>query len=278
MVFIPSLLNLAEFLITGNGWFVMVRVRLARKICASIAEIEAEFSDTIAGLRRVSRGGPVSCELWLYSRYGTLRHFRVEDAGLTEIDCYGSLPGREKPTVTGISSYGEENPVPNEAVADGPAIPGTADTRSPILRWLAKWNAARIVGGGAGPAGGGELKKILDAGGPGITAKRTPGKKTVSTRGIAAGPENPEKYPGPEEQVAAANTVAGKKPVNRRKGTAVPTDGADRGRPVPEETPSSPAGDGSAPGQPPSGKTPGSHGPSREDHDPPVPGWKGKAF
>jgi len=39
MVFIPSLLNLAEFLITGNGWFVMVRVRLARRIYASIAEI-----------------------------------------------------------------------------------------------------------------------------------------------------------------------------------------------------------------------------------------------
>ena len=30
MVFIPSSRNLAEFLITGNGWFVMVRVRLAR--------------------------------------------------------------------------------------------------------------------------------------------------------------------------------------------------------------------------------------------------------
>jgi hypothetical protein len=278
MVFIPSLLNLAEFLITGNGWFVMVRVRLARRIYASIAEIEAEFSDTIAGLRLVSRCGPVSCELWLYSRYGTLRHFRVEDAGLVEIDCYGPLPVREKPAVTGTPSCGEKNPAPNGAVAAGPAVPGSADTRGPILRWLVKWNAARIVGGGAGPAGGGELKKILDAGGPGTRAKRTPGKKTAGTKGIAAGPENAEKYPGQEEQVAAANTAAGKKPVNRRKDPAAPTDGAVRGRPVPEETPASSAGDGSAMGQPPSGKTPGSHGPSREDPDPPVPGWNGEGF
>jgi len=176
MVFIPSLLNLAEFLITGNGWFVMVRVRLARKICASIAEIEAEFRDEISGLRLVSQSGPVSCELWLYSRYGTLRHFRVGDAGLVEVDCYGALPGQVKPAVT-VSFPGEENaPAVKGPVAAGPAVPGTPDKRNPILRWLAKRNAAMKTGEGAYPSGSTELKKILDAGGPGTKAKRTSGK------------------------------------------------------------------------------------------------------
>ncbi len=90
MDFMTTLLNLAEFLITGNGLFVLVRIRLARRIRAGIADIESEFADAINGLRLVPRTGPVSCELWLYSKHGILRHFRVLDTRLVEIDCYGT--------------------------------------------------------------------------------------------------------------------------------------------------------------------------------------------
>jgi hypothetical protein len=89
-VFVPSILNIGEFLITGNGLFILVSVRFARKFSASIAEIEAGFTDAINCLRQVPRNGPVSCELWIYSRYGTLRHLRIGDTGLVEIDCYGT--------------------------------------------------------------------------------------------------------------------------------------------------------------------------------------------
>jgi hypothetical protein len=278
MVFIPSLLNLAEFLITGNGWFVMVRVRLARKIYASIAEIEAEFRDAIAGLRLVSRNGPVSCELWLYSRYGTLRHFRVGDAGLVEIDCYGTLPGQVNPAVIVISPRGENAPAVKGPVAAGPAVPGTPDKRNPILRWLAKRNAAMKAGGGADPSGSTELKKILDAGGPGTKPKPAAGKKPVRKGGTATGPDDPGKNPGPEEPVSGANPKAGKKPGNQRTGAAVPADTPDPGRPVPEETPASPADRGSVPGEHPSDRTPGSREHSREEPDPPVPGRNGEVF
>ncbi|MGB9176821.1 MAG: hypothetical protein WCB46_08825, partial [Methanoregula sp.] len=57
MVFMAVLMNLADFLITGNGLFVLVRVRLARRIRAGIAEIEAEFEDAINSLRLVPRTG-----------------------------------------------------------------------------------------------------------------------------------------------------------------------------------------------------------------------------
>ena len=79
MVFMATLLNLAEFLITGNGLFVLVRVRLARRIRAGIADIENEFADAIDGLRLVPRTGRSPANSGCTSKHGILRHFRVEE-------------------------------------------------------------------------------------------------------------------------------------------------------------------------------------------------------
>ena len=174
MVFIPSRLNLGELLITGNGLFVIVRVRLSRKLSASLAEIEEEFAEAITGLRLIPRNSTVSCELWLYSRYGTLRHFRIGDAGLVEVDAHGTPLDQVKPGVT--LPGGNEVPAPNAVTGPGTSAPGNPDTRGHILRWLAKWNAARMAGQGADATGSSELKKILDAGGPGTKTKRASGK------------------------------------------------------------------------------------------------------
>lgn len=173
MVFLPSLLNLGEFLLSGNGLFVIVRVRLARKLSASIAGIETEFAGAIAGLRLVPRNGPVACELWLYSRYGTQRHFRIGDAGLVEIDCYGMPLDPVKPAVTGSPPRGIDTPVPYETAETDPESHGTRTTRDPIHRWLAKRNASGKEGTGADSMGSNDLKKILDAGMPGTKAKRS---------------------------------------------------------------------------------------------------------
>jgi hypothetical protein len=135
MVFVPSVTNLGEFMIAGNGWFVIVRIRLARKILASVDEIEAEFHDAITGLGLVPRSGPVSCELWLYSRYGNLRHFRVGDAGLVEINCYGIPLSEVKPVPDPEPAEGQSPALP------GPVVPAPVDSRTRILRYLAKRNA-----------------------------------------------------------------------------------------------------------------------------------------
>jgi hypothetical protein len=246
MVFIPSLLNLGEFLITGNGWFVLVRVRLARKLFAGIADIEAEFSDAITGLRLVPRSGPVSCELWLYSRYGTLRHFRVGDAGLVEIDCYGTPLDQVKPAVTGFPSGGDEAQGAHGPAATGPANPGTTDTRGPILRWLARWNAARIAGQAGEATGSSQLKKILDTGGPGTKSKKAAGKKAAGKDPAAAGPAVPEKNSGPKKPVAGTSRHPGNKPVGRRSGADVPEENPDNVKPAREENPASQAGTMSA--------------------------------
>ena len=201
MVFIRSLLNLGEFLITGNGVFVLVGVRFARKLFASIAEIEAEFAEVITGLRLVPRNGPVSCELWLYSRYGTLRHFRIRDAGLLEVDLYGTPLDQVKPVAAGSPPSGNETPALQGAAAPGPSVPGTADNRSPILRWLAKRNTARLAGKGVDTAESSELRKILDAGGPGTKTKRPSGKKQPGKNPAAAGPADTGKNSGAEKPV-----------------------------------------------------------------------------
>jgi hypothetical protein len=193
MIFMAALLNLADLLITGNGLFVLVRVCLARRIRGSIGETETEFADAIAGLRLVPRTGPVSCELWLYSQHGTLRHFRVEDARIVEIDCYGTPPGPVNPgagpKIPADATGTEPGPAPAGAVA-GPGA-SVIDPKSPIYRWLVKWNAAQKAGETAGSAGSSELKKILDSVKPEGPAKQSAGKKPARKKGKAEGPDNP---------------------------------------------------------------------------------------
>ncbi len=247
MVFIPSLLNLGEFLLSGNGLFVIVRVRLARKLSAGIASIEREFAEVIAGLRLVPRNGPVSCELWLYSRYGTLRHFRIGDDGLVEIDRYGMPLNLMKPVVTGPPPRGDSTVMPYETNATSPASPGTAAPRDPILRWLAKKNAAKKAGTGTDAMGSNELKKILDAGIPKTKSKHAPGKKPVIKNQVPAGPVDPENSTGTEKPVAGANKNAGKKAVTRKTGGAALEERAEPERPVLGETPALPAAPMSAP-------------------------------
>ena len=163
-------------------------------------EIEAEFAETITGLRLAPRTGPVSCELWLYSRYGTLRHFRVGDAGLMEVDLYGTPLDLVKPIEAG-APLANETPAPQGVTPHGPSAPGPADYRGPILRWLAKRNAARVAGTSVDGVESSELRTILGAGGPDGKTKRAAGKKPVRKKPEAAGPADPGKNPGPEQGV-----------------------------------------------------------------------------
>jgi hypothetical protein len=209
MVFMATLLNLAEFLITGNGLFVLVRVRLARRIRAGIAEIESGFADAIDGLRLVPRIGPVSCELWLYSKHGILRHFRVDDARIVEIDCCGTPLDQIRPAAGPA-------PVTNTAgVLPDPVPAGTAgavaagiDPKSPIIRWLKKLNDAKSAGKPAGADGSSELRTILESVRPGGLVKqesaKSSGKKPARKPTKAAGPDKPEKSPEPGIPVTGA--------------------------------------------------------------------------
>jgi hypothetical protein len=82
--------NLCDFVISGKGILALVRVRKSRRLHSPVAQIEEDFSGAIADARRIPCGGPVSRELWLYSRFGILRFFRILDDGIVELDRRGA--------------------------------------------------------------------------------------------------------------------------------------------------------------------------------------------
>jgi len=71
----------ADFLILSGGRNIFVGLRRAIPFRQTPAELEAEFRD----LLRQLRGIPGCREFWIYSKKGSLRCFRVDDAGLVEI-------------------------------------------------------------------------------------------------------------------------------------------------------------------------------------------------
>ena len=70
MLFLRSRHYPVDFMIQAPGYLGLVGLRRSRKIRATLAEIDYQFAGVIAGIRTCPYGGPVSRELWLYSRYG----------------------------------------------------------------------------------------------------------------------------------------------------------------------------------------------------------------
>ena len=144
MIFVPSIYNVGDFVIAGPGWFIIVRVRFTQRIHEEVNEIEKKYSLTIAKLRS-SRSVSVSCELWLYSRSEELRHFRVRDAGIEEIDGYG------RPLSEMVAPENPENSGPGTGVAGAanpvPAAAPPADPCEIFRRWHKKRNAIRKAAG-----------------------------------------------------------------------------------------------------------------------------------
>jgi hypothetical protein len=162
MLFQRSPGNVCDFTIAGNGILAMVRLMMILRLHATIAEITIEYAAAVHGLCTIPFGGPVSRELWLYTRHGTLRFFRVTETGLVEIDYFGFPFVNGKP-VTLLPAFPGANLLPTGPAAPGqpgagtgtaratgpaagPALPGGLDSKSPIARWLAKKNAGKKPG------------------------------------------------------------------------------------------------------------------------------------
>ena len=75
----------ADFVISGDGKVIFVAIRRANPFRRNPAELEAEFRGLIRQISRFPGIGPVVREFWEYSKKGSLRYFRVEEAGLVEI-------------------------------------------------------------------------------------------------------------------------------------------------------------------------------------------------
>jgi len=82
---------LYHFTIVAAGMVAFVRVRFAAQILATLPEIEAEFKKDLVRLRAIVQDAAISRELWLRSRHGTWRFFRVTADGLVEIGRDGQV-------------------------------------------------------------------------------------------------------------------------------------------------------------------------------------------
>jgi hypothetical protein len=146
MLFLPSPACPVDFMIAAPGYLGLIRLRLTEKKNATLAEIAKEYSRQIAELSALPRGGPVSYELWLYTRHGGLRFFSVTATGIIEIDRSlsqlrpeGSFKG--EPSVSIPASQNSSVPSSSAAPAADNAT-GGSDPYRKFRRWLAKRNGA----------------------------------------------------------------------------------------------------------------------------------------
>jgi len=91
MSFMKNKESLCDFMIMGNSTLFFVQVRKARGLCGTREEMEREFREPVMQLRSFPSSGPIIKELWVYSRYGIWRFFRIEDADIVEI-CQDGTP------------------------------------------------------------------------------------------------------------------------------------------------------------------------------------------
>ena len=86
-----------DFMILGADRFSIVRIKRTRHLWCTLQEMEAQFSEPIIRLRRISAWAFISRELWIWSQYGIWRFFRIEDACIVELDCDGKILTTPKP-------------------------------------------------------------------------------------------------------------------------------------------------------------------------------------
>jgi hypothetical protein len=77
--------NLYDFTIVSIIPVAFVRVSYCTRIHAPVAELMVEFQDELLQLRMVTRHDAISRELWLRSRHGTWRFFRLTSECLVEL-------------------------------------------------------------------------------------------------------------------------------------------------------------------------------------------------
>ena len=88
---------------------VFVRIHRVGKIRCTVQDIEAECQKPIIMLRSLHGLVCVLHELWIYTKHGTWRYFRIGDVGMVEIDQDGnpiSVPEMEPAASRGLAAAG----------------------------------------------------------------------------------------------------------------------------------------------------------------------------
>jgi hypothetical protein len=103
--------SVCDFLIRTVAFVIFVRVVRSEKIVAPVQDIAYEYRGIIAELRLFPPSLQIQTELWIYSRHGTYRFFRLTDAGLEEIQQDGETAPAAIPTLNKDSTSPATIPV-----------------------------------------------------------------------------------------------------------------------------------------------------------------------
>jgi hypothetical protein len=212
MRFLLAPYYICDIMIVEDGRLSLVRIRLAGKLRAGIAELGIGFSDSIVELGKVPCGGPVSRELWLYNRHGSLRFFRITDTGLVEIDRYGMLFVDGKPVAANPAPAVDGNSSQFSPAETGQIRSAEDEPHLAIIRWMAKREAKED------PAGG--KISALSSMDPGKDSSSLAGNSILpAADGSSEGPGSPDRS-GAEDD-SSLPMMPSLSPVPAEKGKAV---------------------------------------------------------
>jgi hypothetical protein len=85
MCFMRTTESPCDFMIKSNDKLIFVSVRKAVRLCETREKMEREFQESIIWLRSFPVSANIIRELWIYSRRGIWRFFRIEQGGIVEI-------------------------------------------------------------------------------------------------------------------------------------------------------------------------------------------------
>jgi len=99
MKIVYGLESICDLVIRTAVCVAFIKTRRTEKITATIQEIEHAYHNLISELRLFPVSAQILRELWIYSKHGTYRFFRIGDAGLIELDRHG-MPAAEPGATT----------------------------------------------------------------------------------------------------------------------------------------------------------------------------------
>lgn len=121
--------SVCDFLIRAVMLVIFVRVVRIEKIVAPANEIEFVCRRMIAELRLFPPSQQIRLELWVYTRHGTYRFFRLTDTGLEEIQQNGETASATVPaTVKEGEAAPAAVPIVNKDSTSPATIPVTGNT------------------------------------------------------------------------------------------------------------------------------------------------------
>jgi hypothetical protein len=120
--------SLSDLVIRTAAYVAFIKTRRTEKITATIQEIEYAYRNLIADLRLFPVSAQILPELWIYSKHGTYRFFRISEAGLAEVDRDG-MPVSQAGEITAPAVPGEQSVKDEQVLQSDPERGG----RSPSM-------------------------------------------------------------------------------------------------------------------------------------------------